>query len=74
VVRRASFFGVLGVGMLGWKGTDKRTRAMYLVAARFVSVSGAAKAALASRREDSWMNMFVAVHGADGRENEMFEG
>lgn len=47
---------------------------MYLVAASFVSVSGAAKAAVASRREDIWMNMFAAVHGIDGRENEAFEG
>jgi len=43
---------------------------MYLVAARFVSVSGAAKAAVTNRREDSWMNMFVAVHGTDERERE----
>jgi hypothetical protein len=33
-----------------------------------VSMSGAAMAAVASRRGDSWMSMFVVVLGVGGRE------
>jgi hypothetical protein len=43
---------------------------MYLVAASLVSMSGAAMAAVASRRGDSWMYMFVAVLGIGGGERD----